>query len=65
MSREEFIRQFIEAMVEKVGEEDANGYLVRDYAAEVAPAYWDDLDSRECGPEACVEEDLEHWEPAE
>lgn len=65
ITKEEFVRRFIGEMVRLAGETDGNGESVRDYAADVAPAYFDDLNGREVGPEACAESDLDNWEHAD
>lgn len=64
ITKEKFVRRFIDEMVRLAGEADGNGDRVRDYAAAVAPTYFDDPDQRECGPEDCAESDLDNWEHA-
>lgn len=64
ITEDEFVRRFIAEMIRRVGETDANGESVREYAAQAAPAYFDDPDLRPDGPEACVDADLDCWEDA-
>lgn len=65
ITKEEFVRRFVDEMVRLAGETDGNGDSVRDYAADVAPTYFDDPEQRKYGPEDCAESDHDNWERAD
>lgn len=60
-AKDEFCRQFVEYMVKRGGETFDDGTSIREYAEEVAPAYWGDLDLRHEGPEAAADADMSYW----
>lgn len=63
VSKEEFIKRFIDHMIKRVGNTDSEGNDVRKYAEEVAPTYFDDLDDEDIeSPEDAAETDLSYWE---
>ena len=73
ISKEEFCARFIAELVRIVGpifnnlDEDGRPIeggerLTADYAAEVAPTYWDGADQRDEGPEECARTDFSYWE---
>ncbi len=62
ISRDEFIRRFVDRMIAIAGEKDGEGNSVREYAEMTAPTYWEDLGQRADGPEECAEVDLSYWE---
>jgi len=61
LEQEEFCRRFREHMLSRAGTYFADGESISAHADETAPAYWDDLDMREEGPEACVDADMSYW----
>jgi len=64
LTKEEFCIRFKAYMLSVVGEKDANGDSVAEYADETAPTYWDDPEQRKWGPEGCAQADLDEWESA-
>lgn len=72
LTKDEFCARFVAAMLALVGpsysqlDEDGapaeEGLRTEDYAKEAAPTYWDDLDQRAEGPEACAATDYGYWE---
>lgn len=63
MTKDEFCARFKARLLKRVGQTDAKGQDVAEYADQVAPSYWEDQGMREVGPEACADEDLSYWEP--
>lgn len=71
LAKEEFCARFVTEMVRIVGpsysqlDEDGRpaeeGLLTAEYAAEVAPTYWEDPDQRAEGPEECARSDYSCW----
>lgn len=61
ITKEEFIRRFVDCMVRRAGDTFDDGSSIREYAEQAAPAYWDDPDQRAEGPEDCAESDISYW----
>ena len=63
LTKDEFCARFKARML-KLAKRDTfdDGEPVADYADETAPTYWDDIEQREWGPEACAESDVSYWE---
>jgi hypothetical protein len=64
MPEADYIAAFTAEMVRVGGETFADGSSIREYAQEVAPTYYRDPMTREDGPEAAVEADMDCWEGA-
>jgi hypothetical protein len=60
MPREEFLRRF-KAQMLKATEKFDDGSSVAEYADEVGPSYYEDMDQREDGPEICADSDMSYW----
>ena len=62
MTKEEFCARFVAHMTEKAGfTHFDDGESVAEYAAMIAPSYWEEPYQREEGPEACAEVDMDYW----
>lgn len=61
ISRDEFCRRFKDRMLAAAGETFDDGGSITEYADATAPSYWDELDQREEGPEACADADMSYW----
>ncbi|WP_448427242.1 hypothetical protein [Martelella sp. FOR1707] len=61
-SRQEFIDRFVKEMVRVAGDRFTGGQSIADYAAEIAPSYFDDVGQRTDGPESCALADIDCWE---
>ena len=63
IDRSEFIRRFVEYMVNNAGFErfEPDGMPVRQYAETVAATYWGEPDQRAEGPEECAAADMSYW----
>lgn len=62
MSLVEFIDRFALYMTRHSGfARFGDGQSVHAYALIIANTYWDDLDQRAHGPEACARVDMERW----
>lgn len=64
---DEFVRRFTDELVRIVGptyrvEDDPEPERTADYAAQVAPTYYDEPDQRCDGPEECARTDYSYWE---
>jgi hypothetical protein len=63
VDREQFVARFIAHMIEHAPFKTfSDGTTVAEYAAEVAPTYWEDPDH--CGgesPEECADADISYW----
>lgn len=61
ITREEFLARFKAELLRHAATFNEGG-SVDDYADEIGPTYWDDLEQRADGPEACAQADLDCWE---
>jgi hypothetical protein len=62
LTKEEFCRRFVDCMIRRAGfEHFDDGMSVREYAEMAAPAYWDEPQQREEGPEDCAAADMDYW----
>lgn len=60
-TEEEFIARFVKHMVQCAGPNFDDGTSVEDYAREVAPLYFAEIDQRADGPEECADSDMSYW----
>lgn len=61
ITKEEFIRRFVDHMIKQAGETDEDGNSLRAYATEAATACWEDPAYRDDGPEECADADMSYW----
>lgn len=61
LSRDEFCARFKARMLAVAGAAFDDGDSIAEYADEAGPTYWDDLDQRSDGPEACADADMSYW----
>lgn len=59
--REDFLRRFKAEMLRIGGEKFDDGSSIADYADEIGPTYWDNIEQRIEGPEACAQADISYW----
>ena len=62
ITKEEFCARFIKRMtILAPFTAFDDGTLVKDYAKETAPTYWENEDQRADGPEECADADMSYW----
>lgn len=61
MPREEFLTRFKAQMVAAAGEKFDDGSSIAEYADEVGPSYYEDVQQRGEGPENCADADISYW----
>lgn len=62
LKMQEFCSRFEASILLRAGRETfSDGLKVSEYAAETAPAYWEQLTFRELGPEVSAQSDMRYW----
>lgn len=63
LAEAEFVERFVAELVSIAPNATLYGCLsVEEYAREVAPTYWSNVDQRADGPEVCAGADYDCWE---
>lgn len=61
IEKEEFCRRFTARMIARMGKTFDDGDSIEEYADQAAPTYWEDVSTREEGPEDCADSDISYW----
>lgn len=61
ITQSEFVERFTKRMLDRAGTHFDGGDSIAEYAADVAPSYYECKSQREEGPEECADSDMSYW----